>query len=231
LEGAIQDAERFTQTWKESEPHIWGRLARRIYRILDVSRLLKGIRSRLDGAETMAMSFVSGAIDRWERDGQIDSEQAASLRHTMSTSEAQTLMKHMGAHLVLSVVIAIPIPGLRSAARFSWTLAFRLKALVARVRGKMTKEEYQVARSIHSVPVMLVALVPAIGAIGYAVSDTMVKRGLGRMLLDQSAHKVPFGLYERLRLDRITAPRSAKLVAVPVRHSQGHSSSDWVIVE
>ena len=231
LEGAIQDAERFTQTWKESEPHIWGRLARRIYRILDVSRLLKGIRSRLDGAETMAMSFVSGAIDRWERDGQIDSEQAASLRHTMSTSEAQTLMKHMGAHLVLSVVIAIPIPGLRSAARFSWTLAFRLKALVARVRGKITKEEYQVARSIHSVPVMLVALVPAIGAIGYAVSDTMVKRGLGRMLLDQSAHKVPFGLYERLRLDRITAPRSAKLVAVPVRHSQGHSSSDWVIVD
>ena len=72
------------------------------------------------------------------------------------------------------------------------------------------------ASSIHSVPVMLVALVPAIGAISYAVSDTMLKRGLGRMLLDQSAHKVPFGLYERLQINRITAPRASKLVAVPV---------------
>jgi hypothetical protein len=174
------------------------------------------IRARLDGAETMAKSFVSGAIDRWESDGKINSKQAADLRRTMATPEAETLMKHMGAHLILSVAIAIPIPGLRSAARFGWTLAFRLKAMAALVRGKISKEEYQVARSIHSVPVMLVALVPAIGAIGYAVSDTMVKRGLGRMLLDQSAHKVPFGLYERLRIDRITAPRASVPVAVPV---------------
>jgi hypothetical protein len=134
----------------------------------------------------------------------------------MATPEAETLMKHMGAHLILSVAIAIPIPGLRSAARFAWTLAFRLKAMVALGVGKISKEEYQVARSIHSVPVMLLALVPAIGAIGYAVSDTMLKRGLGRMLLDQSAHKVPFGLYERLRIDRITAPRSSGPEAVPV---------------
>jgi len=174
------------------------------------------IRSRLDGAETMAKSFVSGAIDRWESEGKIDRVQAADLRRTMATPEAETLMKHMGAHLILSVAIAIPIPGLRSAARFGWTLAFRLKAMVALGLGKINKEEYKVASSIHSVPVMLVALVPAIGAIGYAVSDTMLKRGLGRMLLDQSAHKVPFGLYERLRVDRITAPRASQPIAVPV---------------
>jgi hypothetical protein len=89
-----------------------------------------------------------------------------------------------------------------------WTLTFRLKALYALGSGRMTRDEYQVARSIHSVPVMLLALVPALGAMAYAASETMVKRGLGRMLLDQSAHKVPFGLYGRLRLGRIIAPRS-----------------------
>jgi undecaprenyl-diphosphatase len=208
LEGAIKDAERFTQIWKENEPRIWGRLARRVYHILNVSRLFAGVRGRLDDAESTAKAFVSAAIDRWERDGHIDGEQATSLRYMTSTSEVETLLKHLGAHLVLTVAIAIPIPGLRSAARFLWTLSFRLKALYARGRGRMTREEYRVARSIHSVQVMLLALVPALGAMAYAVSDTMVKRGLGRMLLDQSAHKIPFGLYGRLRLARITAPRS-----------------------
>jgi hypothetical protein len=80
-------------------------------------------------------------------------------------------------------------------------------------RGRITKEEYRVARSIHSVPVMLLALVPALGAMAYAGSDTMVKNGLGRMLLDQSAHKVPFGLYGRLGLARITAPRTSESAA------------------
>ncbi len=151
---------------------------------------------------------MSGAIDRWENEGQIDSARAASLRHLLSTSEAEMLLKHMGAHMVLSVAIAIPIPGLRSTARFLWTLGFRLKARYALTRGRITREEYDVARSIHSVPVILLALVPALGAMAYAASDTMVKRGLGRMLLDQSAHKVPFGLYQRLGLGRIIAPRS-----------------------
>jgi hypothetical protein len=54
---------------------------------------------------------------------------------------------------------------------------------------------------------MLLALVPAFGAIAYVASDTMIRNGLGRMLLDQSAHKVPFGLYRRLGLARVTAPR------------------------
>ena len=115
--------------------------------------------------------------------------------------------------MVLCVVIAIPIPGLRSAARFAWTLAFRLKALYALARGRITREEYRVARSIHSVPVMLIALLPAFGAIAYGASETMVKKGLGRLLVDQAAYKMPFGLYRRLGLARFTAPRLAQLAA------------------
>jgi membrane-associated phospholipid phosphatase len=208
LEHAIEVAERYTQSWKDSEPRIWGRLARRAYRMFNVKGLLDGIRARLDGAEAMARGFVGEAIERWEREGQIDSARAASLRSMLLTSEAQSLFKHLGAHMALTVAIAIPIPGLRSAARFAWTLAFRIRALYALGRGRISREEYLAARSIHSVPVMLLALVPALGAVSYAASDTMLKRGLGRMLLDQSAHKVPFGLYRRLRLARITAPRS-----------------------
>ena len=208
LEQAIETAARFTDTWKESEPRIWGRFARRVYRIIYPSRLFEGIRARLDGAESMAEAFVSEAIDRWEREGQIDAAYAASLRRMLSTSVCQTLLKHLGAHLALTVAIAIPIPGLRSVARFAWTLTLRLKARYALGKGRITKEEYRVARAVHSVPVMLLALIPAFGAMAYAASDPMVKGGLGRMLLDQSAHKVPFGLYDRLHLACLTAPRS-----------------------
>ena len=155
----------------------------------------------------MANTFLRQAIDRWEREGRIDSARAASLQEVLSTDEARTLLKHMGAHLVLSVALAIPIPGLRSAARFIWSLAFRLHALYALIRGRMTREEYHAAASIHTIPVMLLALVPGFGAIAYAASATMMKKGLGRMLIDESASRLPFRLYCRLRLARLIAPR------------------------
>ncbi len=209
LQAAIDAAERFTEAWKENEPRLWGRLARRLYRVLNVSRLLGRLRRHMDGAESLAEAFVSRAIDRWQREGQIDAAQAASLRQALSTSTCQTLLKHMGAHLALTVAIAIPIPGLRSLTRFCWTLAFRLRALYARGRGQITREQYQIACAIHSLPVMLLALIPAAGVMAYAASAPMIQGGLGRLLLDQSAHKIPFGLYERLHLARFTAPRAS----------------------
>jgi hypothetical protein len=206
---SIDAAELHTQRWYASEPRIWGRIARRLYYLLNARRLWTRLRARLDGAEAMAVGFVAGAIDRWEEEGQIDAGEAASLRRSLSSSTVQTLLRHLGAHLALTVAIAIPIPGLRSVARFLWTLSWRLKALVAYRRRQITREEYDVARSIHTLPVMLFALIPAAGAVAYALSGPMMKGGLGRVLVDQSAHKIPFGLYHRLGLSRITARQLA----------------------
>ena len=38
LEQAVESAEVFTHQWKDGEPRIWGRLASRVYRLLDISR-------------------------------------------------------------------------------------------------------------------------------------------------------------------------------------------------
>ena len=222
LDQAMERAEVSTHRWKDAEPRIWGRFASRVYRLLDMSRFISPIRRRMVNPEAAARAFAMGGIERWERDGRIDRERAASLETLLETSEAKTLLKHVGAHMVLSVAIVIPIPGLRSAARFGWTLAFRLKALYALARGRITREEYRVARSIHSVPVMLIALVPAFGAIAYVASDTMTKKGLGRLLVDQAAYKMPFKLYRRLGLARHTAPRLPQPAAT---RSQGSVSS------
>ncbi|MEE8442468.1 MAG: hypothetical protein V3S37_01855, partial [Dehalococcoidia bacterium] len=64
------------------------------------------------------------------------------------------------------------------------------------------------SRPLEAIAVfMLIALVPAFGAIAYVASDTMTKKGLGRLLVDQAAYKMPFSLYRRLNLARITSPR------------------------
>jgi hypothetical protein len=123
---------------------------------------------------------------------------------------------------------------LRSLARFGWTLAFRLSGLLRLATGRITRDEYRELRSIHTVPVMLLAFVPVIGAIAYAVSDPMLK-GPGRLLVDQSASKLPFKLYRRLGLSQLTAPRAKKAIGATViaqKHlaaphaEEGHAPAD-----
>ncbi len=50
LNQSIDAAESVSRSWKDSEPRIWGRLAARVYRLLDFSGPIAGIRRRLDGA-------------------------------------------------------------------------------------------------------------------------------------------------------------------------------------
>jgi len=59
---------------------------------------------------------------------------------------------------------------------------------------------------------MIISLIPGVGAVAYVASGTMIKNGLARVLLDQGMHKLPFGLYSKLRLERILAPRPAQPV-------------------
>jgi hypothetical protein len=217
LRDAIEAAEVASKSWKESEPRIWGRAGARVYRILDMSRPINAIRRLFEKGETMSTAFLASAVDRWEQEGKVDGEEATALRNSLGTSEMSEVIKHLGAHIVLTVAIVVPIPGLRSLARFGWTLAFRLKGLLNLATRKITREEYREVRSIHTVPVMLLSLVPAFGTIAYAVSDPMLK-GPGRMLVDQSASKLPFKLYRRLGLAHLTSPRGKKTANIAELH-------------
>lgn len=212
LRESVEIAEVNTQSWKGSEQRIWGRVTSWIYRHLNIGGYFKKVRGSADKGESMARAFATDAIERWEREGRIDSEKATSMQSTLSTNEVRDITMHMGAHLILSVAIAIPIPGLRSLARFTWTASFRINAFCNRLRGKISKEEYQLAKSIHSVPVMIISLIPGVGAVAYVASGTMIKNGLARVLFDQGMHKLPFGLYRKLHLARILTPRPVQQV-------------------
>ena len=118
----VDRAEQAIQLWKDAEPRIWGRLIGRIYRLLDVKGFTQHLMGTLDGADTATEAFLD----------------AASLGKSLSSGEARNARHHLGAHLVLSVVIAVPIPGLRSLARFLWTLTFSFRSQISRLRRKST---------------------------------------------------------------------------------------------
>ncbi len=175
----------------------------------------------LTGADAAAELFLNNGIDRWEKQGRIIPSDAAGLRYRLSSGSARYATRHLGVHLVMSVAIAIPIPGLRSAARFLWTFIFWVKAQLRRLLRKRVVDADQ-ASNIHTPWVMGIALVPAIGGAAYLASPPLRSKLLARLMLDQAAWKLPFKLYHRTRCGRwlpppvkVAEPQSAS--ATPVK--------------
>ena len=209
----VDRGEEALRSWQDSEPRIWGKLISRVYRLLDWKGFYKRFTHMLKGADRAAQNFLNQGIERWESEGRLSPSEAAQLRSQVSSGDAQSAVHHMGVHLVLSVAIVVPIPGLRSLARFSWTAAFWVKAEATRLRRRASKTGEKVS-NIHSPYVMGIALVPAIGAVSYLASPPLRKRSVARLLLDQAASKMPFRLYTRTRLNRV-------LARVPHKHRSG----------
>ena len=199
--------------WKDAEPRLWGKTISRIYGVLAARPLAQRSRRAMEGADLAAQNFLNDGIERWEREGRIDSVQKAEVQTYLASGEVQDALHHMGAHMVLSVAIAIPIPGLRSLARAGWTAAFWVKVQLARLRGGSSRRP-ESSGNIHTPLVMLIALVPAFGAVAYLASKPLRRKILVRLILDQTCHKLPFKLYTRMRLGRWLAP--------PVNLSVGH---------
>ncbi len=213
LTDAVGHLEETIRLWKESEPRVWGRLASGIYRLLDWKAKYQSAAATMQGAQQAARSFFSDGIDRWEKEGRISPSETADLRTHLASGEAQKASHHLGAHLVLSVVIAVPVPGARSLARFLWTLTFWAKHQIRRFR-RVGTESARGPDNIHTPLVMVLALVPALGGVAYLGSRPLRNKLLVRLLLDQIAWKLPFRLHDRIHLGRILAPPANSVAAI-----------------
>ena len=191
--------------WKDAEPRIWGKAISWIYGLLAARPLVQRSRRALEGADRAAQNFLNDGIERWEQEGRIDKVQVAELRTYLASGEVQDALHHMGAHMVLSVAIAIPIPGLRSLARAGWTAAFWAKVQLARLRRGSSRRP-ELSGNIHTPLVMLIALIPAFGGAAYLASKPLRRKILVRLILDQTGQKLPFKVYSRMRLARLLAP-------------------------
>ena len=104
----------------------------------------------------------------------------------MASGDVQTATRHLGAHLVLSVAVAVPVPGMRSLVRFLWTLAYWAKAQRERFR-RNGKAAIDGIPNVHTPLVMVLALLPGFGAVAYLASRPLRNKLLIRLILDQAA--------------------------------------------
>ena len=215
LKHATDHAEEAIKTWRTSEPRILSHLIAGTYKLFNMKARTQHFKGALTGANAAAELFLNNGIKRWEKQERITPTDAAGLRARLSTGDARYATRHLGVHLVMSVAIAIPIPGLRSAARFLWTVTFWVKAQLRRLRRKRVEDAGRVT-NIHTPVVMGLALVPAVGGAAYLASRPLRSKLLARLMLDQIAWKLPFRLYHRTRIGRWLAP--------PVKHAETRSA-------
>ena len=172
LNQAMIDLRDAVQRWKNAEPRIWGHIISRIYKLLDWKPYFQRFKKAMSGAERAGEQFLNSAIERWETEARIGPSDAADLRTRLASWEAHTATRHLGAHLVLSVAVVVPIPGARSLARFLWTLAFWAKVQVATIRSDGSRTTGR-GSNIHTPLVMMLALVPGLGSVAYLASPPL----------------------------------------------------------
>ena len=207
---ATDHAEEAINTWKAAEPRVIGHLIAGTYRLLNVKARFQHLMGSLAGADAAAELFLNSGIDRWEKEYRIAPEEADELRTRLASEPAREATKHLGVHLVMSVAIALPVPGMRSLARFLWTLVFWSKAQIARF-GRKPEGGAGRLPNVHTPLVMVLALIPLIGGVAYLASAPMRSKIMVRLMLDQAAWRLPFHLYRRTHIGRWLAP--------PVRNS------------
>ncbi len=108
-------------------------------------------------------------------------------------------------HILLSA--PIPIPGLQNLARLAWTLAYSVVAQMRRIRCRAAGSAEKLP-NIHSPLVMALSLLPVLGSFAYLAARPLRNKLLIRLVLDQVARKLPFGIYRHMRLERLLPPNS-----------------------
>ena len=98
----------------------------------------------------------------------------------LASREVNSAMRHLGVHLVISAIFRFPIG---SAMRLFWTLSFWVKLQVHRLRhGPGPVPDH--GPNIHNPLVMILSIIPGLGAVAYLASRPMRRKILVRLMLD-----------------------------------------------
>lgn len=172
---------------------------RRAFAVGCVAVRLKFFERWMHGSRELADDFIRSGIDDWAAEGHLAQEEAVALRDALSTPEVSAVTANLGAHLAMSIPLRFPLGSL---ARFFWTLVARIRAQWPAIRGKTEARDQC---SIHTVPVMLLALVPGFGAGAYLLAKPLrSNKALPAIILDRFLRKLPARLYGRLHFVELT---------------------------
>ena len=142
-----------------------------------------------------AEQFLREGIENWRAESRISDSEAETLVTSLDDSEVSRGLLHFSVHFAISLPLRFPFGAL---SRFFYTLALRLWAeFTGLIKFKRPSE----ARRLHTLPVMLFALLPGLGRLAYFLSPVLAHQRLFLVIpSDQLARKLPFQLYSRFHL-------------------------------
>jgi hypothetical protein len=196
---------------------------------------VRRIQSRTAQGQDKAMGWLTGSVETWESEGRITSAEAQALRAEMDTPQFQAVVPHLGAHVVISIVLRFPFG---SIARAGWSIIALVGATTRLIMRRIDRQAWRQAFSIHNPLVIALAAIPGFGTFAYlAAGPIRSNRLLMRVTVDAVMFKMPWLLYERTgmrRLVLIGRPGSEQAVGAeearptsPAVHGQAHSQP-WV---
>ena len=205
LLGAVSRYQWYERLWQGAEPRIWSRAISRIASFLDVPRHVQRLLLRLPGvrsAQHAAEDWLRGGIGRWKEEGRITEAEAQEAEASLEETDMLRLLAHLGAHMAMSVPLRFPLGAI---ARFSWTASHRLAAEARALLKRRVDTDTRVARSIHTLPVLVASACPGAGAAAYVLAAPLRRnRILTAVAVDQGLKLLPFGMYGRMHLQALT---------------------------
>ena len=214
LEQAVEQYDAEAKLWHKSELRLVSRSLQAMYKVVTFpAMVVRGVRKLFQivrRAEADVEKELVKGIERWQDEGRLTVEQALAATAAAQTPEARIAIRHLGAHVAMSVPLRFP---LGSIARPLWTFAYRVKAEWAWLRGR--RQEARENRAVHTFAVMVLGAVPGAGAFAYAAAAPLRRNiTLVQVLSDQLGEKLPFGLHRRLGLKKLaTVGRRARPAA------------------
>lgn len=202
LQSAVTEGEAAFNSWQGSELRIASKIIRFTYSILNWKQMFRRSKNAISTADVKAEEFLSAGLDRWIEEGRITVEEAELLKTDLRSHEVHEVMRHLGAHVAISAAFRFPFG---SILRPMWTLGFWARELYRYFRtGSKACLRFI---KIHNPAVVVLSVIPGVGAFAYLASKPLRRMVLIRLMLDTTGRKVPFKLYSRTGVQRLIAPR------------------------
>jgi undecaprenyl-diphosphatase len=211
LNETVNSAEAATAEWHSSEPRIPSKIVGGIWTGYNYRTWPARIKAQTAAGQERAMRSMLGAVDTWLAEGRMSEREAAAVRAQMETPQFQAVMPHLGAHIIITVILRFPFGSMARVAWSSWALMASTGRLLAR---RIDRKEWKRAFDIHSPFVIALSAIPGFGAFAYlAAKPVRSNRLLVRVMVDAMMLKVPGKLYERMGMRRLIARRPDAVTA------------------
>lgn len=203
LIATLDAAEAAAMEWHAGELRLWSRILRSAQRGFGIRSTPAWVRARLEGSQDKAQTWLAGAIDTWEAEGRATPAEAATMRAHMQSADFQAMLPHLGAHIVISIILRFPFG---SIARVAWSAGVLVTATARLAARRIDRAAWKQTGSIHSPLVIVLSAIPGFGTFAYlAARPVRSDRLLFRAAADTALRKAPWRLYDRSHLRRLIA--------------------------